>query len=462
MALRNTSVAGTFFPDDKPELKKLVSSLLSQAAAVPALVPEPPIAILAPHAGYAYSGALTAAAWQAVRDTAPARIAILSPSHHLRFAGLAVPDNHNGVALPGLRVRIDTEACAGLVKSGFATPNDDAFDREHGIDTQLPFARSVLSGVPVVPVVIGDAGPDQVAAVVDALAALQGRTLFVLSSDLSHYLTEDAAQKRDVRTAALIEAGHGAVLTSEDACGARAIAGFLASRTGLGCRPLRLGRYTSKKTTGQTDRVVGYGAWAFFGREASILNDALRAELLSVARKALAHAAARGRAPQVRVDSFAPPLRTVMASFVTLEQAGRLRGCIGSLAAVRPLVADVVTNAVKAGLEDPRFGPVTPDEVDALHLSVSVLTRPLKVAVDGRDDLLAHLVPGQTGAIVQDGNRRGVFLPTVWQSLPEPEAFLGGLMRKAGLAPDHWSDSLTVHLFRSESFSEKDMQAEAA
>ena len=463
MAFRTTQVAGRFFPDDKLLLKACVTDLLRQAEDAGRDVPSAPVAIITPHAGYDYCGALTAVAWQASRAAQPDRIAVISPAHGTPVSGVAVPSRHSAVALPGLRVRIDREACRALRRAGLARDDDQPFEAEHGIDTQLPFARSVHSGVPVVPVVVGDADITRVAQVVDALAALPGETLFVLSSDLSHHLPETDAQRRDVRTAGLIEIGQGGMLGSHDACGARVIAGFQTSRFGAGLRAVRLARTTSGRVTGSGDSVVGYGAWAIVSETAPALRDDLRAILLDVARRALVSRATRGTAPDVRVDSFATPLRGVMASFVTLERRGQLRGCTGTLVPFRPLVADVADNAVRAGFADPRFPALRPDELADLTLTVSALTVPRPMSAAPRDDVLAALQPGESGLIVTQGKARGVLLPSVWAALPEPNDFLSTLLRKAGLDPDAWPDDLRFHHFRAESFSAPPAaQAEAA
>ena len=140
------------------------------------------------------------------------------------------------------------------------------------------------------------------------------------------------------------------------------------------------------------------------------------------------------------------------ASFVTLRIAGRLRGCWGSTAARQPLLLDVAANAYKAGFEDPRFGPISKEELAGLDLGISVLSTPRPIAFADEDDLLRQLRPGRDGLILEDGDRRGVFLPSVWGQVTEPQQFVRQLKRKADLPPHHWSDDLRVHRFTAESF----------
>ena len=134
------------------------------------------------------------------------------------------------------------------------------------------------------------------------------------------------------------------------------------------------------------------------------------------------------------------------ACFVTLMQTGRLRGCIGSLQAFRPLLNDVKENAIAAAFRDPRFKPLATSEYNEICIEVSLLS-PLKaMTISNEEDALTQFQPGVDGVVLHCGDKRGTFLPQVWESLPEPRRFLEELKRKAGLPGDFWSDE--VHLFR--------------
>jgi uncharacterized protein len=137
------------------------------------------------------------------------------------------------------------------------------------------------------------------------------------------------------------------------------------------------------------------------------------------------------------------------ATFVTLEKRGQLRGCIGMLEAVRPLLVDVAENARAAAFEDPRFPPVAPEELDDLDIYLSILTPPEEISFASEADLLRQIVPGEDGLILQEGPRRGTFLPSVWEQLPDRRAFLDHLKMKAGLPPGYWSDTLRCFRYRA-------------
>lgn len=180
------------------------------------------------------------------------------------------------------------------------------------------------------------------------------------------------------------------------------------------------------------------------------LGDRERALLAGIARRSLEDAFA-GRATEVDIGALPERLRRPGACFVTLERGGELRGCIGSIEARRPLAEDVVENARAAAFEDYRFAPLERQELATVDIHLSVLTPSEPFPVADETELLARLVPGEDGLILEEGARRATFLPQVWESLPEPRDFVRQLKRKAGLAPDHWSRALAFRRYRVES-----------
>lgn len=170
--------------------------------------------------------------------------------------------------------------------------------------------------------------------------------------------------------------------------------------------------------------------------------------MLEFVQKTLAHGLAQGKPPAVNVDSFPEELRSPGATFVTVEKEGRLRGCIGSLQAHRPLVTDLVENAYRAGFKDPRFPPLSQEELEEVTFSISILSAPEPMAIKDEQDLLSQLVPNVDGLIIADQGRRATFLPQVWEQLPTPEVFLAHLKKKAGMAPNHWSDTFQALRYR--------------
>jgi hypothetical protein len=187
---------------------------------------------------------------------------------------------------------------------------------------------------------------------------------------------------------------------------------------------------------------------------AATLGAAARRTLLSVARSSIRHGLTHHRAPTIDPQTYPAELRATRAAFVTLNRDGRLRGCIGHLEACQSLVQDVAENAYAAAFRDPRFPPLDADELADLEVHIAVLSAPEPISVASETDLLGRLRPGTDGLILEDRGRRGTFLPAVWESLPEPAQFLAQLKQKAGLPPDHWSDSLRISRYTAEAFGD--------
>ncbi len=186
--------------------------------------------------------------------------------------------------------------------------------------------------------------------------------------------------------------------------------------------------------------------------DAQTLDPAARRLLLEVAWESIRHGLAVGAPLQPNPAAYPDVLRAPRAAFVTLHHHGALRGCIGHLEASQALVLDVADNAFAAAFRDPRFGRLEPWELQDLELDCSVLTPAEPMVFEDEPDLLRQLRPAVDGLILEDGWARGTFLPAVWESLPEPRQFLNELKRKAGLPAHHWSKTLKVSRYRTESF----------
>jgi len=175
-------------------------------------------------------------------------------------------------------------------------------------------------------------------------------------------------------------------------------------------------------------------------------------QLLQVARGSIAHGLRRGKPLPVDPGEYPEVLQRLRASFVTLHLRGQLRGCIGVLEAIRPLVDDVAKNAYAAAFSDPRFEPLREAERQGLDIHISVLSPSEPMRFTSEQDLVRQVRPGVDGLILADGSRRGTFLPSVWESLPDRESFLRHLKLKAGLPPDYWSETIQVSRYTAESY----------
>lgn len=172
--------------------------------------------------------------------------------------------------------------------------------------------------------------------------------------------------------------------------------------------------------------------------------------LLDLAKSSILHGLQTGQPLKIDAADFPPELLELSATFVTLHKNHELRGCIGMLKAVRPLAEDIAENAFAAAFRDHRFPPLAADEFEQLVIHVSILTQPEPISFDSEEDLLAQLQPGVDGLIIEENGRRGTFLPSVWEALPNRKQFLRHLKQKAGLPADYWSDSLRFYRYRTE------------
>ncbi len=177
--------------------------------------------------------------------------------------------------------------------------------------------------------------------------------------------------------------------------------------------------------------------------------------LLEVAERSIRHGLERDRSLPIVIEEYPETLHPLRATFVTLNFHGSLRGCIGCLEPCRPLVTDVAGNAFSAAFNDPRFPPLTPSELPGLEIHISVLSPSEPLLFASEQELLAQLKPGVDGLILEARGRRGTFLPTVWEQLPDPRDFLRHLRIKAGLPPHYWSPELRVSRYTTECFGRR-------
>lgn len=258
--VRPPAVAGTFYPRDPAALAAEVRVLL-EGAGEPE--PPPPRALVAPHAGYVYSGPVAASAFRALTPLAGAidRVVLAGPSHYIPFDGLALAPQR-AFRTPLGEVELDPEGERLLRDLPEVAMLEAPHEREHALEVELPFLQTVLGSFRLVPLAVGDATPSEVARVFSRLDG-GDRTLFVVSTDLSHYLDYDTAAARDEATARAILALDVDGVGIHDACGRVPLRGLLAYARARGWRARELDRRSSGDTAGGRDRVVGYGAYAF-------------------------------------------------------------------------------------------------------------------------------------------------------------------------------------------------------
>lgn len=438
---RKPAVAGTFYPAAAALLRQQIHALIGAAPVED--VPGLKFAIV-PHAGYAYSGLTAAKLYGALiaRRHLIRRVVLLGPAHRVVLDGLAVPSARHWASSLGL-LPIDPQLKAIALGFPQVQANDLPHAQEHALEVQLPFLQTVLGEISILPVAVGRATPAAVAQVVHALWG-GPETLVLLSTDLSHYLAAGAAEQRDQATIRHMLAMH-PVLEGQHACGASPANGLFEVARRRGIRTRLIDYRHSGQTTGDPARVVGYAAIAGIDPYAELGEVLLRA-----ARAAIE---ANFGGPPLILPNL-PVLQKTLATFVTLQRNGRLRGCIGSLQAHRKLLDDVLHNARAAAFADQRFSPLEPEELADVQIEVSLLSTPEAIAFSDEAEAISRLRPGIDGLILIDGEHCATYLPQVWAQLAEPASFLARLKEKAGLSATYWSPQLRLLRYTVEKWKE--------
>ncbi len=480
-AQRESVLSATFFVADASQLARSVDAFL-QAAPAPR-VGAPPKIIIAPHAGHIYSGQTAGKAYAllAAHASKIRRVVMFGPAHRVYFQGIALP-GAGSFATPLGAMPLDTLGFDAIADLPFISTRPDAHAQEHSLEVHVPFLQRSLPQASLVPLLVGDAPREAVAQVMQRLWG-DADTVFVISTDLSHFHSYPEANAIDAASCARIMA-FDASLSHDQACGATPVNGALLLASDLAMRITQIERLNSGDTAGNSpqgrERVVGYASFALyenssnnedaidsiassavntlplghFSADHSLLNASQGAQLVQLARQQLQlHIAGETSEP---LDTSA--LQMPGASFVTLTRQGQLRGCIGSLQAHRPLAQDVQANALAAALRDPRFPPVDAQELPHLKVEVSVLTAPQPLLHANESHALWQLRTGIDGLIFEANHQgqmyRSTYLPQVWEQIPEPRAFLSHLKVKAGLPFDFWSPTVKLSRYEVQKYHE--------
>jgi MEMO1 family protein len=454
-SVRPPAIAGTFYPADAQTLAAMVDKHLSDARD-DGLDPK---ALIAPHAGLIYSGPIAGSAYKSIARRAGqiSRVVLLGPPHRVAVPKFCVPAATR-FRTPLGDVPLDLDGIATALTIPGVEQSDIPHAEEHSLEIHLPFLQRVLGDFTLVPVIVGGPAPQETETL---LKALWGgpETLIVISSDLSHYHDYEGANARDQNFRRHVETLSLEKIEDEQACGRFPVKGLLSRARALDLRVTTLDVRNSGDTGGRDhrDRVVGYGSWALEYAGSARLPDEDRATLIDAARRSIGNGLKNGRPARVQHGTFSPALETYRATFVTLNQNGKLRGCIGSILPHRSLIEDVAINAHKAAFGDPRFPQLSAAEVSSLDLSVSILSHARPMTFGSEAEAIDALQPDVDGVILQaegpDGQtRRGLFLPQVWESVPKAEQFLRHLKAKAGLPQDYWSDTIRLWRYTTETF----------
>lgn len=465
--VRKPAVAGTFYPADPDELAQTIDQMTRQAGKDPVKdLPDRPLkALIMPHAGYPYSGPVAARAAQALEGQSFSKIIIMAPDHRVGFdkGAISAVDSYR---TPLGRVDLHPDAAHLRKQYDMFRPVDASDQREHAVEVVLPFLQTWLSDFEIIPIVLGQNGnAESYAEAVETV--VDSNTLIIVSTDLSHYLPYEKAVSRDRRTIEIITGMKSEELAADPrrACGWKPLLVLMEMARSKQWNPRLLHYANSGDTAGRRDQVVGYATIAFYGdtrmsehENKQEISKEKGEVLLEVARKSIADrlGVETGVSPVGDDADRDPVFQSNRGTFVTLKINDQLRGCIGNLVPEKPLIDGVRDNAVNAAFNDPRFGPLSPEEFSKIQIEVSLLTEPQPLEYTDAQDLLDKIRPHVDGLIIQKGARSATFLPQVWEQLPDRRSFLQQLCMKAGLPPDAWEKGdLQVFTYQVQYFEEQ-------
>jgi MEMO1 family protein len=456
---RQPAVAGTFYPADKNELIFTLADLFTHA--VPSKNITDVVAIIAPHAGYIFSGSVAASSFNQIDpEKEYDNIFVIGSSHYVSFDGASIYRKGNFITPLGT-VKVNTKLAGELIaKYPFFNDRDDAHAKEHCIEVELPFLQyRMKKDFRIVPIVIGTKSPDVCLQIADALRPYcTPKNLFIFSTDFSHYPAYDDAVKVDAKTAAAVctnsvdkfisvlrnNAADNIPDLATSMCGWTSVLTFLYIVQGNPAFTFDDIQYKNSgdSPSGDKKRVVGYHAIVISRKndqsaESFHLTDADKKNLLSLARRTVESYVTKHEIPDVGEDSISKNLLVKCGAFVTLNKNGVLRGCIGRFDATEPLYKVVRSMAIAAATQDVRFPEVAPDEISHLQIEISVLTPMRKISSIDEFDT------GKDGIYMKKGTHAGTFLPQVAKETGwSKEELLGHCAQdKAGIGWDGWKNA---------------------
>lgn len=461
---KEADLAGSWYPGSPSALSEMLSGFLEKAE-VREFDGEI-IGLISPHAGYVYSGPVAAYGFKLIRNKDIKTVIIVGFNHRLYHEGIAVCD-FDSYKTPLGEVPIDKELTSELIAQDNKIYSlKKAFYDENSTEMQIPFLQTVLGDFKLVVIHMGGQSLENSIILSDALyKVLKKKENFILiaSTDMSHFLPYDKANETDAYAISEIKKFEPADLYAESSlkghslmCGYGAVCATMMASKKLGADRIEVLRYAnSGDETFDRRRVVGYLSAAIVKSEkpgdVNMLSGEQRKKMLKLARDSIMFYLKEGRPMPVKEDD--PILNKEMGAFVTLHKHGQLRGCIGNMMGRGPFYLTVRDMAIEAATGDPRFAPVTLDEMNDVDVEISALS-PMQRITDPDE-----IEVGKHGVMVRSGFQSGVYLPQVatetgWNR----EQFMNSLCgHKAGMASDAWKKGqCEIYIFTAEVFGEKE------
>lgn len=435
MKVKSANAAGKFYPSEKTDLLAQIDEFYSKSSNESGYYSR---AIIVPHAGYIFSGELAMKGYRYLNPESE-NIFIFAPSHYARIFG-CVSCDYDEFETP-----LGNCAVNSAIAEKFVMINE-AFEKEHSIEVQLPFIKYFFNNAKIIPVLYGCENYKNISEIIKTYWDDE-KTSFVISSDLSHFYPERDANKIDLYTAQMIETGYIKDFDAEQACGAVGVCALVDFAVKNKFSLIRAGLTNSAAATGDSSRVVGYGSWFLFdGSKNNYIKEYFSDTVIDICRKSIMSGLQLG---DFGNRDYPAVFDETGASFVTLTINGVLRGCVGSVVPHRTLLKDLRESAHSAAFKDTRFEPLTKDEFQSVNIEVSLLSYPERIDFDTEAELLEKITPFKDGIIIRDGEYQSVYLPEVWEDLPDKRAFLESLKLKAGMDEDYFSETFQAFKFHT-------------
>ena len=421
--IRNPVVSGQFYPESPGQLKAMIEGMVDEK-----VVKEGVIGLVSPHAGYIYSGPVAGAVISKIefKDT----FIIMGPNHTGRGKLLSIMTQGTWKTPLG-EIEIDSELGKRiLVTSSHLEEDNVAHQYEHSIEVQLPFLQYFRKDIRIVPIILAYSSGAIYKEIGKELAKvvkeLNKGVIIIASSDMTHYEPQESAQRKDNKAIeAILDLNEDELLKRVDElkismCGYAPVVSLISAAKELGATGAELVKYqTSGDTSGDYSSVVGYAGIIIRGIEMS--------PLVRLAKETVETCVKDGKSPQP--EELTPEMMPRAGVFVSIHKFGELRGCIGTFEPIQQNVAEeIITNAISSATKDPRFSPVTPNELNDLSYSVDVLTAPEPIKSK------VQLDPKKYGVIVEAGFRRGLLLPDL-EGVDTVDHQINICRQKAGIAP---------------------------
>jgi AmmeMemoRadiSam system protein B/AmmeMemoRadiSam system protein A len=410
------------------------------------------LALIAPHAGYIYSGQVAAHAYYLIKGKDYESVVIIAPSHRYGFNGCSIYAQ-GGYETPLGTAEIDEPLAAEISKASGFKHIPKAHQMEHSVEVQIPFIQKTLPQAKIVPIVMGYPTKKTITRLADALIeVLPGKNaMIIVSTDMSHFFPKKKANEADSKTISLIQALETNSLIKKleggenIMCGGGPVVSSLLYAQKRGEAKVEILHYADSSQLAGESQVVGYLAAAVYSKNPTpnfSLSPEEKNELLRLARSAINQFIRERKIVDYSTEN--PNFLSKKGAFVTLRKKEFLRGCIGFIEPVLPLYQAVIQTSVYAACRDQRFPPVSEEELDGLEIEISVLSPLEKIS----DPSLIKV--GKHGLFVSKGNKKGLLLPQVpvennWSR----ETFLQQACLKAGLPQNTWKSDAEIYVFEA-------------